>query len=309
MSTETGTSLIWDSEGRYREQSWEQFTYRLKRTHGGMGIAAADFIELLAYKPAPFRDKTWTQRQAYTELTSGANSPSDFSLIAQICDLMITEHRDLEAAWALVRLRDFEDTLDAKRVGLALNALFRHNSAHGRELARVLTNFAESTNPVTMALDVVRERGVLDKEVLTAIDSPFVFLAYARNDHERVDSIRRLLERSGCVAWLDTQDLVPGDEWEIKLREAVDRADFFIPCISHATQANKRYFHQEVDFANARRSRTSGIPFIIPLRLDDVHLDDDTARFQWQDAFPVLEKGGNDLCAAIWRQFKSRNTA
>lgn len=307
--SKTGVSLVWDDSGRWRDQSWSQFKERLEATHGGVGVAADDLIELLEYKPAPLRDKTWLQREAYTKMTAAAQTPEDVRLLAIICDLMVAQNRQLEAAWALVRLRDEQDILDAPRVAQVLNALFRHNETHGRHVSRVLKSFAEQLQPPLMVLDIVRERGRLDPQVLKAIDSPFVFLAYARDDRDKVSGIRDLLQEAGCVAWLDCRDLVPGDEWQVKLREAIERADFFVPCVSRRTQERKRYFHQEVDLALAHRTGTTGLPFLVPVRLDDVPLDEDIQNFQSVDAFPDIDEGTRALCRAVWQQFRKSGSA
>lgn len=300
-----GTSLVWDLAGKYREQTWTEFKTRLAETHGGLGVAAADFAEMLEYKSAPFHEKAWTLRKAYSELTAGAVTDEDFDVLARICDSMLTDDRQLEAAWAIVRLRDGEDKLDCRRAGAILSRVFTRNGFHGRLLARTLNGFVESYEPLVKSLESLRQAGVLSEVVVRAINSPYVFLAYARDDGQPVLSIRDLLVSAGCVAWLDCRELVAGDEWESKLRDALKRAEFFVPCVSKATQSRKRYFHEEVRLALERRNAQSGFPLIIPIRLDDVPMEEELVAFHCIDFFGGAEQACDRLAKDIQRQFQT----
>lgn len=70
------------------------------------------------------------------------------------------------------------------------------------------------------------------------------FFSYARRDdeasHQLLSKIRKKLETEVQVhagdgdleVFQDTDDLEPGDEWESKLRGAIDNSAFFIPVIT-----------------------------------------------------------------------------
>ena len=49
-----------------------------------------------------------------------------------------------------------------------------------------------------------------------------VFISYARVDYKRATELFMMLERIGCEPWLDTESLVPGQEWE-QIRECPGR--------------------------------------------------------------------------------------
>ena len=38
-----GHSLVWDEEGKFREQQWPELRERIEKTQGGIGVVADDF--------------------------------------------------------------------------------------------------------------------------------------------------------------------------------------------------------------------------------------------------------------------------
>ena len=95
-----------------------------------------------------------------------------------------------------------------------------------------------------------------------------------------VEAARRICDslRSGGVdVWFDADGgLEHGDEWDAKIRRQIKECVLFIPVISASTQAREEgYFRLEWDLA-AERARTiaSGVPFILPIVIDDTREPD-----------------------------------
>jgi hypothetical protein len=62
-----------------------------------------------------------------------------------------------------------------------------------------------------------------------------VFISYAReNEPEARDLHKRLTDR-GHRPWMDKYELLPGQEFELEIRRAVERADFFIALMSRSS--------------------------------------------------------------------------
>jgi hypothetical protein len=59
-----------------------------------------------------------------------------------------------------------------------------------------------------------------------------VFLCHASGDKPAVRALYRRLKADGVAAWLDEEDLYPGDDWQLKIPEAVHGADVVIICLS-----------------------------------------------------------------------------
>ena len=104
-----------------------------------------------------------------------------------------------------------------------------------------------------------------------------VFLSYASQDAEAARKICESLRQGGAEVWFDADGgLEHGDEWDAKIRRQIKECVLFIPVISANTQAREEgYFRLEWDLA-AERARTiaSGVPFILPVVIDDTREPD-----------------------------------
>src|SRR5262245_1902828 len=107
--------------------------------------------------------------------------------------------------------------------------------------------------------------------------SKAVFLSYASQDAEAARRICETLRAEGVEVWFDADGgLEHGDEWDAKIRRQIKECVLFIPIISANTQAREEgYFRLEWDLA-AERARTiaSGVPFILPVVIDDTREPD-----------------------------------
>ena len=104
-----------------------------------------------------------------------------------------------------------------------------------------------------------------------------VFLSYASQDAEAARRICDSLRSGGVEVWFDADGgLEHGDEWDAKIRRQIKECVLFIPVISANTQArHEGYFRIEWDLAAERaRGIASGVPFILPVVIDDTREPD-----------------------------------
>ena len=104
-----------------------------------------------------------------------------------------------------------------------------------------------------------------------------VFLSYASQDAEAARRICESLRSGGVEVWFDADGgLEHGDEWDAKIRRQIKECVLFIPVISASTQArHEGYFRIEWDLAAERaRGIASGVPFILPVVIDDTREPD-----------------------------------
>ncbi len=97
-----------------------------------------------------------------------------------------------------------------------------------------------------------------------------VFISYVREDRDKVDRVQRLLEAAGIPVWRDTADLWPGEDWRIKIREAITaNALAFVACFSdNSEEKESTYQHEELLLAiDQIRLRNPAHPWLIPVRL------------------------------------------
>lgn len=109
------------------------------------------------------------------------------------------------------------------------------------------------------------------------------------------------LKKKGAKPWLDSEDLVGGQEWEREITAAIEDCDFFVALLS-AKSVNKRgYVQAEVRKAlKVLDTMPEGRTFVIPVRLqicEPTH-----SRLQslhWVDLFPNWDDGLQRIFVAL----------
>jgi TIR domain len=103
------------------------------------------------------------------------------------------------------------------------------------------------------------------------------FISYVREDSREVDSLQHMLEAAGIQVWRDTASLWPGEDWQVKIRDAITRdALVFIACFSiQGVARQKSYQNEELLLAiDQLRLRRPDVPWLIPVRFDDCAVPD-----------------------------------
>jgi hypothetical protein len=138
------------------------------------------------------------------------------------------------------------------------------------------------------------------------------FISYVREDKAAVDRIQRLLEAVAINVWRDTNDLWPGEDWRIKIRQAIQNDSLvFIACFSdRSVNREKSYQNEELRLAVEQlRLRRPDQPWLIPVRLSDCSLPlFDLGEGKSLDALQRLDlfgdhwdEGSSRLIAGVYR--------
>jgi TIR domain len=117
------------------------------------------------------------------------------------------------------------------------------------------------------------------------------FISYVREDSAKVDTLQRALEDARIPAWRDKSRLWPGENWRVKIRDAITHdALVFIACFSASSVARqKTYQYEELLLAiDQLRIRRPDDPWLVPVRFDDCDV-------------PDFELGGGRTLASIHR--------
>lgn len=124
-----------------------------------------------------------------------------------------------------------------------------------------------------------------------------VFLCHAHADREAVYDLYKRLKREGVDAWLDKEELLPGQDWEHEIRKAVREADAIVVCLSK--QFDQAGFRQkEVRLAlDTAMEQPEGEIFIIPARLEECDNLESLRKWHWVDLFE--ENGYYNLILAL----------
>jgi len=131
-----------------------------------------------------------------------------------------------------------------------------------------------------------------------------IFIAYAVEDVAIAERLYEALESRGYAPWMDRRKLLPGQNWPRRIHEAIESADFFIPCFSRNSINKRGGFQAEVRYALDCASR---IPlddvFLIPARLDDCRVPARIQReTQYVDLFPDWNSGFENILRIIEKQ-------
>ncbi|MBC7877310.1 MAG: TIR domain-containing protein [Anaerolineales bacterium] len=124
-----------------------------------------------------------------------------------------------------------------------------------------------------------------------------VFLCHSSEDKVAVRALYKRLTQDGIDAWLDKEKLLPGQDWESEIREAVREADIVVVCLSK--QFNQEGFQQqEVKWAlDAAMKQPEDNIFIIPARLEECNTLQSLRKWHWVNLFE--ENGYQSLMKAF----------
>ena len=105
--------------------------------------------------------------------------------------------------------------------------------------------------------------------------SKHVFLSYIHEDKDHVDALQDTLEAAGFDVWRDKDQLFPGDNWELKIRQAIQGGTFvFIACFSSALRSRDRsYQNEELALAASEyRLRPMDTSWLMTVRFDECEI-------------------------------------
>lgn len=130
------------------------------------------------------------------------------------------------------------------------------------------------------------------------MSKPRVFLSYARDDIKQVRELYQELVEAGIQPWMDIIDLLPGQDWELAIKTAIQKADFFVVCLSAQSVIKRGYLQREIKRAlELWGEKLEDDIYLIPVRLDDCEVPASLSNFQWVDLYD--EYGFSRLLKAI----------
>lgn len=131
-----------------------------------------------------------------------------------------------------------------------------------------------------------------------------VFLIHAHSDKETVHKLYIRLIKDGIRAWLDVENLQPGQDWQQEIRKAILKSDVVIVCLSHEFNEQQGYRHEELKLALEKAKLIIDNIFIIPVRLEKCNMPDSLRHLHRVDLFKI--GGYKKLIDALKEQAESR---
>ena len=109
-----------------------------------------------------------------------------------------------------------------------------------------------------------------------------VFLCHASDDKELVRKLYKRLLKESVNPWLDEENILPGQNWELEIEKAVRSSDIVIVCISKKSITKAGYVQKEIKFAlDVADEQPEGAIFIIPIKLETCVIPNRLKHFQW----------------------------
>jgi hypothetical protein len=133
------------------------------------------------------------------------------------------------------------------------------------------------------------------------IDSPRLFLSYAREDSAAARKLYEELSARGLNVWLDREALRPGQNWRVAVRQAIRESRYFLALLSGNSVSKIGYVQKELkDALDILEEHPISSVFIIPARLDDCTPADDRIRnLHWVDLFDDWKGGVDRIVRAV----------
>jgi len=113
-----------------------------------------------------------------------------------------------------------------------------------------------------------------------------VFLCHASGDKPAVQNLYNRLIADGIDAWLDKEKLIPGQNWQTEISQAVRESDAVIVCLSQQSVTKEGFVQREIKFAlDIAEEKPDSTIFIIPARLEMCNVPERINKFHWVDLY------------------------
>src|SRR5687768_9665531 len=115
-----------------------------------------------------------------------------------------------------------------------------------------------------------------------------VFLCHSSGDKPVVRDLYHRLDAEGWIdAWLDTEKLYPGQDWNLEIETAVEAADVILVCLSKNSVTKEGYVQRELRIVlELADYKPEGTVYVIPVRLEECDPPRKLRTWQYVDFFP-----------------------
>ncbi|OLE54164.1 MAG: hypothetical protein AUG51_10075 [Acidobacteria bacterium 13_1_20CM_3_53_8] len=113
-----------------------------------------------------------------------------------------------------------------------------------------------------------------------------VFLCHSSNDKPAIRELYKRLSVDDIEPWLDEEDILPGQDWNQEITNAVKNCDAVMVCLSRGASTKTGFLQKEIRFAlEVAAEQPDGAIFLIPTKLEECDVPDALRRLQWVNLF------------------------
>jgi ATP-dependent Clp protease ATP-binding subunit ClpC len=125
-----------------------------------------------------------------------------------------------------------------------------------------------------------------------------VFLCHSSKDKPAVRELYARLKEGHFDPWLDEEDLLPGQEWEFEITNAVRSCQVVVVCLSPDSVSKAGYLQREIKkVLDVADEQPEGTIYVIPLKLAECEVPSRLRRWHWVSMFEA--KGFERLVLAL----------
>jgi TIR domain len=124
------------------------------------------------------------------------------------------------------------------------------------------------------------------------------FLCHSSGDKLAVYQLFQRLKEYNIDPWLDKENLLPGQDWDLEIQKAVRKSDVVLICLSPDFIVKEGYGQKEIKLAlDTALEKPEGTIFLIPLKLEKCELPQRLKPFHAVNYFE--ENGFDKLISAL----------
>jgi formylglycine-generating enzyme required for sulfatase activity len=113
-----------------------------------------------------------------------------------------------------------------------------------------------------------------------------IFLCHASEDKVQVREVYHRLQALGFAPWLDEVDILPGQDWDYEIEQALETSDFVLVFLSTRSVEKTGYVQREFRRALYHaEERPEGFIHTIPVKLDACAVPSRFRRHQWANLY------------------------
>jgi ATP-dependent Clp protease ATP-binding subunit ClpC len=125
-----------------------------------------------------------------------------------------------------------------------------------------------------------------------------VFMCHSSKDKPRVRDLYMKLKDKHIDPWLDEENLLPGQEWDFEIDNAVRSCHVVIVCLSAYSVTKSGYLQREIrKVLDVADEQPEGAIYLIPLKFEECDVPNRLRRWQWVNFFEP--KGFERLIQAL----------
>ncbi|MEW5720138.1 MAG: toll/interleukin-1 receptor domain-containing protein [Chloroflexota bacterium] len=128
-----------------------------------------------------------------------------------------------------------------------------------------------------------------------------VFLSHASEDNVAIRQIYERLCSDRIDAWLDDENLLPGERWRDAISKALAESHAVLACFSRRAVTKEGYLQKELrDALELAKEKPEGTIFLIPAKLEECEIPTTFHEWQWVNLYE--EQGYERLLKSLQRR-------